>query len=95
MSFYPYIISPVIDVGAARFIIDGQVKVKHGCEIAAFKPRKVVFTDGTEIEADAVIFACVDFYFVETATDLRELWVTIVQVLKEFVMTLRRSLERT
>ncbi|KLO16754.1 dimethylaniline monooxygenase [Schizopora paradoxa] len=45
------------DVGCAQLIIDGQVKVKHGNEIAAFKPKKVVFTDGTEIEADAVIFA--------------------------------------
>lgn len=45
-----------IDVGCSQLIIDGQIKVKHGCEIAALKPRTVVFTDGTEIEADAVIF---------------------------------------
>jgi len=46
-----------IDVGCSQLIIDGQIKVKHESEIAAFKPRKLVFADGAEIEADAVIFA--------------------------------------
>ena len=47
----------VIDVGCAALIIDGRVKVKHGVEIDHLKKDSVVFTDGTELEADAIILA--------------------------------------
>ena len=38
-------------------IIDGKVGVKHGAQVARFTESGVVFTDGTELDADAVIFA--------------------------------------
>ncbi|KAF5356908.1 hypothetical protein D9756_006870 [Leucocoprinus leucothites] len=47
----------VLDVGCANLIISGRVGVKHGVEVAELKEESVVFTDGSEIPADAVIFA--------------------------------------
>jgi len=44
-------------VGCAELIRSGKVKVKQGVEIARFNDRSVVFTDGSSLEADAVIFA--------------------------------------
>ena len=44
-------------MGCADLIIKGQVKVKHGSEIDHLEPSKVVLTDGTEIEADALVLA--------------------------------------
>ena len=46
-----------IDVGTSRLIVDGKIKVKHGVEIAEILPRGVRFSDGTEVEADEVVFA--------------------------------------
>ncbi|KLO05641.1 FAD/NAD-P-binding domain-containing protein [Schizopora paradoxa] len=46
-----------IDVGVTDMIIDGRVKVKSGIEISEFKETGVKFSDGSEQEADAVIFA--------------------------------------
>ena len=47
----------VIDVGCAALIIEGKVKIKQGVEIDHLKKDSVVFTDGSELEADAIIFA--------------------------------------
>ncbi|KAJ7184426.1 FAD/NAD-P-binding domain-containing protein [Mycena filopes] len=46
-----------VDVGCAELIRSGKVKIKHGVELAEFKQDSVVFTDGSTLEADAVIFA--------------------------------------
>ena len=48
-----------IDVGVAEMIIDGRVKVRNGVEIDHFTPSSVMFTDGSELQVDAVIFAYV------------------------------------
>jgi cation diffusion facilitator CzcD-associated flavoprotein CzcO len=44
------------DVGASQLIVDGQIAVKHA-EVAEILPAGVRFTDGSEIEADEVVFA--------------------------------------
>ncbi|THH07598.1 hypothetical protein EW145_g3271 [Phellinidium pouzarii] len=48
-----------IDVGAAKLIINGKVAVKSGVEIARFAEdgAGVVFTDGSSMDVDVVIFA--------------------------------------
>ncbi|KAI0941996.1 hypothetical protein AcW1_009664 [Taiwanofungus camphoratus] len=46
-----------IDVGCAELIGSGRVKVKQGVEIDRFTENGVVFTDGSELEADLVVFA--------------------------------------
>ena len=50
-------IRKVIDVGCAELIISGKVKVKQGVEIDHLTDSTVVFTDGSELEADAIILA--------------------------------------
>ncbi|KAL0581362.1 hypothetical protein V5O48_000626 [Marasmius crinis-equi] len=46
-----------IDVGCAQLIIDGKVKVKTGVEVEKMAGNDVLFTDGSSLQADAVIFA--------------------------------------
>ncbi|PKS07410.1 hypothetical protein jhhlp_006013 [Lomentospora prolificans] len=46
-----------IDVGASRLIAEGKIKVKHGQEIEEVLPHGLRFADGTELEADEIIFA--------------------------------------
>ncbi|KAF6788752.1 flavin-binding monooxygenase-like protein [Colletotrichum sojae] len=46
-----------IDVGCSQLIIDGEIKIKQGQEITEVLPRGLRFADGSEIEADEVIFA--------------------------------------
>ncbi|KAK4120608.1 oxidoreductase-like protein [Parathielavia appendiculata] len=46
-----------IDVGGAKLIIDGKVKVKHGQEVVEVLPRGLKFTDGSVLEADEIVFA--------------------------------------
>ncbi|EAL86271.1 hypothetical protein KXX16_001318 [Aspergillus fumigatus] len=46
-----------IDVGASQMIIDGKIKVKQGQEIAEVLPHGLRFADGSELEADEIIFA--------------------------------------
>ncbi|KAJ7020525.1 FAD/NAD-P-binding domain-containing protein [Mycena alexandri] len=46
-----------LDVGLANYIRSGNVKVKQGVEIARFTENSAVFTDGSSLEVDAVIFA--------------------------------------
>ncbi|KAF9003756.1 FAD/NAD-P-binding domain-containing protein [Hymenopellis radicata] len=46
-----------VDVGCADLIIAGKVKVKQGVEIAEYEKNTVVFTDGSTLDADAVIYA--------------------------------------
>ena len=42
-------------------IIDGKVKIKQGVEVAKLTETSVVFTDGSSLEADAIILAYVPF----------------------------------
>ena len=46
-----------IDVGCSQLIVDGQIKVKQGQEITEVKPHGLLFTDGSELEADEIVFA--------------------------------------
>ncbi|KAF7313083.1 hypothetical protein MKEN_00994100 [Mycena kentingensis (nom. inval.)] len=46
-----------LDVGCAQLIRDGKVKVKQGVEPASFTANSIVFTDGSSLEADIVVFA--------------------------------------
>ncbi|KAG5956812.1 hypothetical protein E4U57_002275 [Claviceps arundinis] len=46
-----------IDVGASKLITDGKIKVKQGKEIREILPRGMRLSDGTELEADQIIFA--------------------------------------
>ncbi|KAF9887104.1 hypothetical protein FE257_010598 [Aspergillus nanangensis] len=46
-----------IDVGASQLIIDGKIKVKQGQEIKEILPHGILFADGTQLEADEIVFA--------------------------------------
>ena len=46
-----------IDVGASQLIIDGEIKLKSGVTIDHIKEHSVVLTDGTELEADVIVYA--------------------------------------
>jgi putative flavoprotein involved in K+ transport len=46
-----------IDVGASELVADGKVKLKSGVGIEQIKERSVVFTDGTELPADLIVYA--------------------------------------
>ena len=46
-----------IDVGCSQLIIDGKIKVKQGQEITQVKQHGLAFADGTELEADEIVFA--------------------------------------
>ncbi|TVY85978.1 putative indole-3-pyruvate monooxygenase, partial [Lachnellula willkommii] len=46
-----------IDVGASQLIIDGDIKIKQGQEIAEILPNGIKFADGTELPADEIVFA--------------------------------------
>lgn len=45
-----------IDVGAAELVADGEVKLAHG-NVSHLTERSVVLEDGTELEADLVVYA--------------------------------------
>lgn len=53
----------VIDVGCAELIINGQVKVEYGSEVDHLEPSKVILKNGTELDADSIIFACAPFVY--------------------------------
>lgn len=46
-----------IDVGASQLIVDGKIKVKQGQEISEVLPHGLRFEDGSELEADEIVFA--------------------------------------
>ncbi|KAI1358738.1 hypothetical protein F5Y08DRAFT_332866 [Xylaria arbuscula] len=46
-----------IDVGASQLIADGKIKVKQGLEIDEVLPHGLRFEDGSELEADEIVFA--------------------------------------
>ncbi|RKE37839.1 putative flavoprotein involved in K+ transport [Paraburkholderia sp. BL23I1N1] len=46
-----------IDVGAADLVADGKIKLKSGVDVAELKEHSVLLSDGTELEADLVVYA--------------------------------------
>ncbi|EGY21420.1 indole-3-pyruvate monooxygenase YUCCA1 like protein [Verticillium longisporum] len=46
-----------IDVGASRLIVEGRIKIKQGQEITEVLPQGLRFADGSELEADEIVFA--------------------------------------
>ncbi|KIP03537.1 hypothetical protein PHLGIDRAFT_94663 [Phlebiopsis gigantea 11061_1 CR5-6] len=46
-----------LDVGACQLIIDGKIKLKNGTQIERFTEKGLKFEDGSELEADVVVFA--------------------------------------
>lgn len=46
-----------INCGASELIADGSIAVQNGVTIASAKRRSIVLSDGTELDADAIIFA--------------------------------------
>ncbi|KAH8092245.1 hypothetical protein BXZ70DRAFT_465945 [Cristinia sonorae] len=46
-----------LDVGACQMIIDGKIKIKNGTQIERFTPSGLKFEDGSEINADVILFA--------------------------------------
>jgi putative flavoprotein involved in K+ transport len=46
-----------IDVGASELVANGDVKLRSGVSIAEIRPRSVVLTDGSELEADLIVLA--------------------------------------
>ncbi|KAI0917747.1 hypothetical protein AcV7_007077 [Taiwanofungus camphoratus] len=46
-----------LDVGASKLIIDGKIKLKNDSEIERFTKTGLKFQNGSEIDADVVVFA--------------------------------------
>jgi putative flavoprotein involved in K+ transport len=46
-----------IDVGASELVADGKIKLKSGVGVAEIKPKSVVFSDGSELKADLIVYA--------------------------------------
>ncbi|KAJ7663499.1 FAD/NAD-P-binding domain-containing protein [Mycena rosella] len=56
-GYYVLTLVSGLDVGVAELIRTGAVKIKQGVEIARFTESGVVFTDGSSLAIDAVIYA--------------------------------------
>ncbi|CCM06437.1 uncharacterized protein FIBRA_08699 [Fibroporia radiculosa] len=46
-----------LDVGSCQKIIDGQIKLKNDSQIERFTKTGLLFTDGSELDVDVVLFA--------------------------------------
>ena len=46
-----------IDVGASDLVADGEIKLKSSASIKQIKSKSVVLTDGTELQADLIVYA--------------------------------------
>ncbi|KAL8967888.1 MAG: hypothetical protein Q9197_005177 [Variospora fuerteventurae] len=46
-----------IDVGASQLIADGKIKIKQGQAIERVNTHSLTFKDGSELEADEIVFA--------------------------------------
>lgn len=46
-----------INIGASELIADGEVKLKSGVELTELRDHTAIFSDGSEIEVDLVLFA--------------------------------------
>lgn len=45
------------DAGASKLIADGGIKLKNDSQITEFTERGIKFDNGSEVDADVVIFA--------------------------------------
>lgn len=46
-----------LDTGASQLIADGKIKLKSGPKIERLTEHTIVFDDGTELQADVIVFA--------------------------------------
>lgn len=46
-----------VNVGASQLVVDGKIKLKQGAEISEILPDGVLFSDGTRLAADEIVFA--------------------------------------
>ena len=46
-----------IDVGASELVADGKIKLKSGVDVVELKEHSVVLSDGSELEADLIVYA--------------------------------------
>ncbi|MGV7241185.1 NAD(P)/FAD-dependent oxidoreductase [Caballeronia sp. M23-90] len=46
-----------IDVGASDLVADGKIKLKSGVDVVELKAHSVVLSDGSELEADLIVYA--------------------------------------
>lgn len=46
-----------IDVGASELVADGRIKLKSRVGVERLQARSIVFTDGSELPADLIVFA--------------------------------------
>jgi len=46
-----------IDTGTSQHIVNGDIKIKNGSAIKSFTENGISFADGTELQADIIIFA--------------------------------------
>jgi putative flavoprotein involved in K+ transport len=46
-----------IDVGASELIADGSIRLKSGVDVTRIRPHAVVFSDGSELPADLIVYA--------------------------------------
>ncbi|MFO7628059.1 MAG: NAD(P)/FAD-dependent oxidoreductase [Prochlorococcaceae cyanobacterium] len=46
-----------LDVGASELVADGRIQLRSGVEIERLTPRTAVLSDGSELEADLVVYA--------------------------------------
>ena len=46
-----------IDVGASQLVIDGKIKLKSGVEVDHIAENSVVFSDGSQLPADLIVYA--------------------------------------
>jgi putative flavoprotein involved in K+ transport len=46
-----------IDVGASELICEGKIKLKSGVSVKEIKEHSVVFSDGSELPADLIVYA--------------------------------------
>lgn len=86
-----------VDVGCAELISDGKIGVKQGVEIEHLEADQVVFTDGSTIPADAVIFSCVSRTAGIRLANFSERFRTGYQGMRESIRTLmgHETIDRT
>jgi len=46
-----------IDVGASDLVASGEIKLKVGVEVREVRERSVLFSDGSELPADLIVYA--------------------------------------
>ena len=46
-----------IDVGASELVANGSIKLRSGVNIARIQPKSVVLSDGSELDADVIVYA--------------------------------------